>query len=207
VTLPPGEECAVEASPLFQRPVSAVASYNSPPPFSPLMRGHFFVPYPPDGASEQEIQQRLENNSYASIRRCRCTRRIPAITGTGDDEESSSAIRRSFRTPYFTEGWGLYAEQVMREQASLPIRARRCVSTKRRCSAPRASSSIRACTWARCRSKRQSSSCTPKATCPSHAKAEVARYCAWPTQASAYLTGCLEIARIRERYFQERGGT
>ena len=53
VTLPPGEECIVEPSPLFQRPVTAVASYNSPPPFSPSMRGHFFVPFPPDGASEQ----------------------------------------------------------------------------------------------------------------------------------------------------------
>jgi uncharacterized protein (DUF885 family) len=39
------------------------------------------------------------------------------------------------------------------------------------------------------------------------ARAEVARYCAWPTQASAYLTGCLEILRIRERYLAERGGT
>ena len=27
-----------------------------------------------------------------------------------------SAVRRTFRTAYFTEGWGLYAEQMMREQ-------------------------------------------------------------------------------------------
>ena len=33
------------------------------------------------------------------------------------------------------------------------------------------------------------------------------RYCSWPTQASAYLTGSLEILRIRERYLTERGGT
>jgi uncharacterized protein (DUF885 family) len=38
------------------------------------------------------------------------------------------------------------------------------------------------------------------------ARAEVARYCAWPTQASAYLTGCLEILRIRERVFAQRVG-
>jgi uncharacterized protein (DUF885 family) len=35
------------------------------------------------------------------------------------------------------------------------------------------------------------------------ARAEVTRYCAWPTQASAYLTGCLEILRIRCRFFSE----
>ena len=32
------------------------------------------------------------------------------------------------------------------------------------------------------------------------ARAEVGRYCSWPTQASSYLTGCLEILAIRERY-------
>ena len=37
------------------------------------------------------------------------------------------------------------------------------------------------------------------------AKAEVGRYCAWPTQACSYLTGCLEILRIREAFFAARG--
>ncbi|MGH3416402.1 MAG: DUF885 family protein, partial [Actinocrinis sp.] len=32
------------------------------------------------------------------------------------------------------------------------------------------------------------------------AKGEVSRYCAWPTQAPSYLTGCLEIERIRDEY-------
>jgi len=42
---------------------------------------------------------------------------------------------------------------------------------------------------------------TPEPT----ARAEVGRYCWWPTQASAYLTGCLEILRIRDRYLESRG--
>jgi len=37
------------------------------------------------------------------------------------------------------------------------------------------------------------------------ARAEVGRYCWWPTQASSYLTGCLEILSIRERYLAARG--
>ncbi len=28
----------------------------------------------------------------------------------------------------------------------------------------------------------------------------MSRYCAWPTQAPSYLTGCLEIERIRDEY-------
>ena len=54
VSFPDGEECAVVPSPHFQRPVLAVASYMQPPPFSDRMLGHFFVPYPPEGASEEE---------------------------------------------------------------------------------------------------------------------------------------------------------
>jgi len=39
------------------------------------------------------------------------------------------------------------------------------------------------------------------------ARAEVLRYCAWPTQASSYLTGALEIDRMRRRWADESRGT
>ena len=39
------------------------------------------------------------------------------------------------------------------------------------------------------------------------AQAEVLRYCAWPTQASSYLTGALEIDRMRQRWFDEARGS
>jgi uncharacterized protein (DUF885 family) len=35
----------------------------------------------------------------------------------------------------------------------------------------------------------------------------VLRYCAWPTQASSYLTGALEIARLRQRWLHEARGS
>jgi uncharacterized protein (DUF885 family) len=209
VTLPPGEECVVEPSPLFQRPVTAVASYNSPPPFSPSMRGHFFVPFPPDGASEQEIQQRLENNSYASIPTTAVHEAYPGhhwhlVTA----KANPSPIRRTFRTPYLTEGWGLYAEQVMREQgfftdprqemcqfeATLFRAARIIVDTSLHIGDMGFDEAVE---FMRTKAN------LPEPT----ARAEVARYCAWPTQASAYLTGCLELLRIRERFLSETGGS
>jgi hypothetical protein len=82
VTLPKGEECAVEPSPPFQRPILAVASYNRPPAFKDTLKGHFFVPYPPDGTSADEVQKRLEEIAAQASRRPRCTRRIPVTTGT-----------------------------------------------------------------------------------------------------------------------------
>jgi uncharacterized protein (DUF885 family) len=209
VSFPAGEECLVEPSPLYQRPLLAVASYNSPPPFSPSMRGHFFVPFPPDGAAEQEIQQRLENNSYASIPTTSVHEAYPGhhwhlVTAKGNP----SATRRTFRTPYLTEGWGLYAEQMMREQgfftdprqemcqvqATLFRAARIIVDT---------SLHIGDMSFDEAVEFMHARANLPEPT----ARAEVARYCSWPTQASAYLTGCLEILRIRERYQNENRGS
>ena len=209
VTLPPGEECSVEPSPLFQRPVIAVASYNSPPPFSSAMRGHLFVPFPPDGASEQEIQQRLENNNYASIPTTAVHEAYPGHHWHLVVAKSNpSAVRRTFRTPYFTEGWGLYAEQLMREQgfftdvkqemaqyeATLFRAARIVVDTSLHIGDMGLDEAV---DFMRTRAN------LPEPT----ARAEVIRYCAWPTQASAYLTGCLEVVRIRERYMQAADGS
>ena len=209
VSFPPGEECVVEPSPHYQRPILAVASYNSPPPFSSSMRGHFFVPFPPDGASEEEIQQRLENNSYSSIPTTSVHEAYPGhhwhlVTV----KQHASPLRRTFRTPYFTEGWGLYAEQVMREQgfftdprhemcqfeATLFRAARIVVDT---------SLHIGDMSFDAAVEYMHTKANLP----PPTARAEVARYCTWPTQAAAYLTGCLEILRIRERFLRETGGS
>jgi uncharacterized protein (DUF885 family) len=38
------------------------------------------------------------------------------------------------------------------------------------------------------------------------ARSEVARYCAWPTQASAYLTGAMAIERARDEWVAAGGG-
>jgi uncharacterized protein (DUF885 family) len=207
VTFPPGEECLVVPSPPFQRPVLAVASYQSPPPFSASLRGHFFVPFPPDGAPAAEVQQRLENNSHASIPTTAVHEAYPGhhwhlVTMRAHP----SAVRRAFRTPYFTEGWALYAEQMMREQgffedprqemsqheAMLFRAARIVVDTSLHLGEMGFDEAV-----AFMRGKAN----VPEPT----ARAEVGRYCAWPTQASAYLTGCLEILAIRERYFARAG--
>ena len=67
VTMPDGEQCLVQPSPPFQRPVLAVASYNSPPAFKPSLTGHFFVPFPPEGTSDDDVQKRLQTNSHTII--------------------------------------------------------------------------------------------------------------------------------------------
>jgi uncharacterized protein (DUF885 family) len=207
VSFPPGEECDVVPSPPFQRPVLAVASYVAPPSFSETMRGHFFVPYPPDGASEEEIAKRLESNAYPAIPTTAVHEAYPGhhwhlVMAKGNP----SHLRQWFGTSYFAEGWALYAERMMRDagfyddlrhvmyqyEATL-FRAARIVTD--------VSLHLGEMTHEEGVAFMMENSAMTEPT----AVAEVTRYCSWPTQASSYLTGCLEILRIRDRFLSSRG--
>jgi uncharacterized protein (DUF885 family) len=207
VTLPPGERCTVEPSPHYQRPIQAVASYNQPPAFSNSLHGHFFVPYPPDGTPPEEIQKRLEGNCSAGIPTTAVHEAYPGhhwhlIMA----KQNRSDIRRTHFTSYFAEGWGLYAERVMREQgfftdprhllfqyeATLFRAARIVVDTSLHTNDMTFDQAVAFMV--------KNANLTPP-----NAKAEVGRYCSWPTQASSYLTGMLEIVDIRTRWLAKRG--
>ncbi len=186
VSFPAGEECAVVPSPPFQRPVLAVASYVAPPSFAETMRGHFFVPYPPDGASAEEIAKRLESNAYPAIPTTAVHEAYPGhhwhlVMAKGNP----SHVRQLFGTSYFAEGWALYAERMMEEngfyddlrhvmyryEATLFRAARIVVDTSLHLGEmthPEAVEFMMA----------NSSMTEPTAV------AEVTRYCSWPTQAS-----------------------
>jgi uncharacterized protein (DUF885 family) len=207
VSFPAGEECAVEPSPPFQRPVLAVASYQQPPPFSDRMLGHFFVPFPPDGASEDEIQKRLASNAYPGIPTTSVHEAYPGHHWhLVMSKANPSRLRQAYRTPYFSEGWALYAERMMREQgfftdlrhemyqyeATIFRAARIIVDT---------SLHMGEMSWDEAVAFMTEHTALTEPT----AKAEVTRYCAWPTQASSYLTGCLEIVRIRDAFFAAHG--
>jgi uncharacterized protein (DUF885 family) len=209
VTLPEGERCLVVPSPPFQRPVLAVASYMSPPAFKPSLTGHFFVPYPPDGTSEEEVQQRLEDNSTQGIPTTAVHEAYPGHHWhLAWMQQHPRPLRRVITTSYFTEGWALYAEKMMREQgfftdprqelchldARIFRAARIVVDTSLHMGEMTVDEAV------------EFMSTNATLTQPT-ARAEVGRYCAWPTQASSYLTGSLEIERIRTAYLGANRGT
>jgi uncharacterized protein (DUF885 family) len=209
VTMPDGEECRVMPSPPFQRPMLAVASYSSPPAFKPSQTGTFFVPFPPDGTSADEVQKRLATNSRSSIPTISAHEAYPGhhwhlITV----QRNPRKIRKVFGTSYFTEGWGLYAERIMREHgffadpthelAHLDARifraARIVVDTSLHTGDMTFDDAVTFMS-------------TKASLSEPTARAEVGRYCSWPTQAASYLTGALEIERIRARYLDEGRGS
>ena len=115
-------------------------------------------------------------------------------------------LRLVLQTPYFSEGWALYAERVMRErgfftdpiqelfhlEATIFRAARIVVDTSLHMGEMTYDEAVEFMT-------------TKTSLTEPTARAEVGRYCSWPTQASSYLTGCLEILRIRDRYLEARG--
>ncbi|HXR26827.1 MAG TPA: DUF885 domain-containing protein [Candidatus Baltobacteraceae bacterium] len=209
VTLPPGERCLVEPSPVFQRPVLGVASYSSPPAFSESLLGHFFVPFAPDGTPAAEIQQRLKHNNDAEIPSTAVHETYPGHHWHLVMRKSQpSRLRRAYGTPYFTEGWALYAERAMREQGFFdePIQELfHLNATRFRAARIVVDTSLH---LGEMTEEEAITYMVQRAAMPEPtARAEVGRYCAWPTQASAYLTGCLEILRIRDRWLLAHGHT
>jgi uncharacterized protein (DUF885 family) len=209
VTLPPGEECRVVPSPAFQRPVLAVASYNSPPVFKPSLIGHFFVPFPPEGVSAEEIQQRLATNGYHSMPTISVHEAYPGHHWHLSHVQSGTrVIRKIIGTSYFAEGWGLYSEEMMRQQGFFTDpRDELCQVDARLFRAARMVVDTSLHLGEMSFEEAVTFMSTKASLSEPTARAEVGRYCTWPTQASSYLTGSLELERIRDRWFAESRGT
>lgn len=198
VTLPEGEACLVTPSPHFQRPIIAVASYSLPPPFRPTRTGHFFVPYPPDGTPDDEVQRRLEGNSYAEIPTVSVHEAYPGHHWhLVCAKENGRAVRHLFRSAYFAEGWALYTERMMCAQGFFTDPRQELMHLK-----DRLFRAARIVVDTGLHAGGMSfddavAFMTDRVGLPEPtAHAEVGRYCSWPTQASSYLTGSLEIERM-----------
>lgn len=208
VTVPDGEECRVLPSPPFQRPVLAVASYSAPPSFRSSLTGTFFVPFPPEGTPPEEVQKRLETNSHHSIPAVSVHEAYPGhhwhlITV----QQHARPIRKVLGTPYFTEGWALYAEKLMREHGFFTDpRHELCQLDARIFRAARIVVDTSLHIGDMGFEEAVTFMSTQASLSEPTARAEVGRYCSWPTQAASYLTGALEIDRIRGRYLASGAG-
>ncbi|MFB9623344.1 DUF885 domain-containing protein [Nonomuraea helvata] len=202
VTFAEGEECEVLPSAEYTRPVLSVAHYLAPPPLSASRRGIFFVPYTPDDFTPEQVRQRLRTNSRAQMPSIAVHEAYPGhhwhLSYMAGNPRTA---RKVFRTSYFTEGWALYVEKLLHEQgyfdtpatelAHLDCRifraARIVVDTALHCE----DMSIE---------EAETFMATKASLSPGTAQGEVNRYCAWPTQAPSYLTGAIEIDRIRQSF-------
>ena len=219
VTLPDGESCVVAPSAPFTRSMIAVAHYMQPPPFAPAPAGgggrpgHFFVPYPPDGSTPDQVAARLATNNRHGAWSIAVHEAYPghhwhfAWLAAQSAAGRARPLRFVFGSTYFVEGWGLYTEDLLREQGffrtpeqelaqrdyRLFRAARIVVDTALHMGDMTVEEGVEFMA-------------TRSSLSPDTARAEVLRYCAWPTQASSYLTGAVEIARMRDRWLTESRG-
>jgi uncharacterized protein (DUF885 family) len=171
------------------------------------------VPYPPDGATPEQVAARLATNNRHGAWSIAVHEAYPghhwhfAWLAAQSAAGRARPLRFVFGSTYFVEGWGLYTEDLLREQGFFRtpeqelaqrdyrlFRAARIIvdtalhmgdmTVEEGVEFMAAKSSLSADT----------------------ARAEVLRYCAWPTQASSYLTGAVEIARMRDRWLAEARG-
>jgi uncharacterized protein (DUF885 family) len=205
VTNPPDERCHVIPAPVAVRAMLAVASYMAPPMFKPSKDGHFFVPYPVDADDAEEVNGILESNAPYSMATTAVHETYPGHHWHLMTMKEARGIRRIFTSTYFVEGWALYAEGMMRDmgfftpeqelgqlEARLFRAARIVVDTSLHTGEMSFDEAV---------AFMHDKGLMPTPT----ARSEVARYCAWPTQASAYLTGALAIEQARDEWLADGG--
>jgi uncharacterized protein (DUF885 family) len=185
----------------------AVASYFGPPAFKPSLMGRFNVPYPPEGTSAEELAERLADNSYPSMPTTTVHEAYPGHHWHYVTMHGVRPLRRVASTSYFSEGWALYAERMMREQGFFDDpRYDLCHLDARIFRAARiivdTSLHIGEMTYDEGVEFMHTKTSLTEPT----ARAEVGRYCSWPTQAASYLTGSLEIEKLRDRWLGEDHG-
>jgi uncharacterized protein (DUF885 family) len=202
VTFPDGEECQVLPSAVYTRPVLSVAHYLAPPPLSTSRTGVFFVPYTPDGFTPEQVRQRLRTNCRAQMPSIAVHEAYPGHHWhLSHMAANPRAVRKVFRTPYFSEGWALYVEKLLHEQGYFDTPATELAHLD--CRIFRAARIV-VDTALHCGDmtieQAETFMATKASLSPGTAQGEVNRYCAWPTQAPSYLTGAIEIDRIRQSY-------
>ncbi len=205
VSSPADERCEVIPAPAAVRATLAVASYMAPPMFKPSRVGHFFVPYPVDPDDAEEVGGLLESNAPYSVATTAVHEAYPGHHWHLMTMKEARPIRRLFTSTYFVEGWALYTEAMMRDagfytpeeelgqlEARLFRAARIVVDTSLHTGEMSVDEAV---------AFMHERALLPLPT----ARSEVARYCAWPTQASAYLTGALAIERARDEWVAAAG--
>lgn len=209
VTFAGGEECRVQPGPEFLRAVLSVASYNRPPALTPSRVGTFNVPFTPTGSAPEAVLGRLKTNARVSMPTIAVHEAYPGhhwhLSWLA---EQGRLVRSMFTTPYFIEGWALYIETAMREQGYFADPRHELGHLDARIfRAARIVVDTALHTGEMSIEEAEAFMATKASLTPETAKGEVNRYCAWPTQAPSYLTGCLEIEAIRAEYLQRGKGT
>jgi len=124
VSLPPGEELQVTATPGFLRSALPFAAYDAPGPYLERQLGFYWVTPPREGLTGGELDSALRNHPTASLANTGVHEAYPGhhVQLTAANRASTLA-RRIAGIPeggnILVEGWAFYCEELMEQQGFL----------------------------------------------------------------------------------------
>jgi uncharacterized protein (DUF885 family) len=111
-TMPPGEQISVIPTPDYLRTVIPFAAYFEPPKFDKHPSGIYIVT-----PSVRDDPNAMREHNYASISNTSVHEAYPGHhLQLSAATRHPSLVRLLVDAPEFVEGWGMYSEQMMREQ-------------------------------------------------------------------------------------------
>lgn len=199
-TVPRGERLDVVATPRFEWDTSPYAALLPPGPFERSRRGTFWVTPVDPAWPAAKRRERLQGHCYAGLPSVCPHEGYP---GHHLQLVRANAIRskarRVFTTPVLVEGWALYCEQMMEEQGFASGRDAALYRLKDqlwRAVRIGVDLGLHVGGWS---AETAAGVLVRDALLErENARAEVARYCGAPTQPMSYMTGKLELLRLRE---------
>ncbi len=205
VEFPEGDDLSVIDTPVFQRS-TVTAAYDQPPPFDKVTKGFFFVTPVDKTLSKAKQEEMLRENDHGDIVDTAVHEAYPGHhLQLSFARRHPSTARKVTDAAIFSEGWALYAEELMAELGYYTDEER-----------------LLQLEWALVRAARiliDVGLHTQNMTFDEAVKiltdrvhlerelalSEVKRYTTNPTQPLAYLTGREMIFKLRERYKAREG--
>jgi len=115
VPFPEGDDCEVIETPVFLRSTTT-AAYEQSPPFDPTTRGFFFVTPVDTSLPKAKQEEMLRENDHGDQVDTTVHEAYPGHHLQGSfARRHPSIVRKVWDAPTFSEGWGLYSEELMNE--------------------------------------------------------------------------------------------
>jgi uncharacterized protein (DUF885 family) len=115
VEFPPGDDLEVIDTPPFLRS-TVTAAYDQPPPFDATTKGFFFVTPVDLSLSRKKQEEMLRENDHGDLVDTAVHEAYPGHhLQLSFARRNPSLVRKALDHAIFSEGWALYAEEVMAE--------------------------------------------------------------------------------------------
>ncbi len=120
VSIPDGAECSVAPIPAYLRATTPLGDMSTTAPFAPGLRSTLRITPVDTSAPPNRQEEHLRDSNYAFQRAIALHEAYPGHhLQLVHHKLFPSDVRKSFTTPLFVEGWGLYTEELMRETGFL----------------------------------------------------------------------------------------